>query len=90
MRMMMVVMFTRAALILLAKQHEARWGILENLQRKSKQVSPQSSSGLYELRAKITERQPCWSRNIGVARTQHWGKNELRSYSFRGDVVLLV
>lgn len=45
---------------------------------------------LYEQRSKITEKQPCKSRNSEGVRAQHWGKNELRSYCSREDVVLLV
>lgn len=41
-------------------------------------------------RGQRSQRQRCRSRNIGVVRAQHRGKSELRSDSFRGDVVLLV
>lgn len=84
---------TCAALILANVRCKTTWSKVGNYKRifKGKPSKfPQSSGRLYDRRAKITGRQPCRSRNIGVVRAQHWGKNELRSYSFRGDVVLLV
>lgn len=72
------------------KNTEEGGGILKASSEGKPSNFPQSSGRLYERRAKITERKLCRSRNTEAVRAQHRGKNELRSYSSREDVVLLV